>query len=1438
MSKKFNFILLSLLLLISLSAVSAVDDLNETQSSDEIILDEEAVLSASDNENVLTSDYTIKESDYSTYFASNGNIISSKVNVGDTLYIDGSFSGKSFNIDKKVNIVGTSSNSLKNCIFTFSGDASGSSILNLNIANTNTATYGIFLNGVSNCIISGCTIKNTGASSYPICVANSANYNNVTDNKLTTYGETYGHGTRSTPALLISGAHYNYVANNDILCDDANAIYLSSYNGGPLKGGDSNFNTIYNNTIKYNVLPTSWAYGIQVMGSNNTMDSNRIIGAYIGISAGINALVINNRIINTTGANFNDPTVEVGGDCGIVASAGSTVRNNTITNAKVGSTGSGISISSRGIVEDNYVEIVDSGVGIMPLASNIVIQNNIIRTVSGAGIMNSNAQFFNLYVLYNNITSNTGVGVLIKKESSKKMPGNITIMYNTIFTNNKISIDASQADASLECKIGNSNTILNKNSIIVTPQGSYDPSKHYYDFSGTTYNVTPENYGDYIGVNGNLNTTLKDGDILSFTGEFSNKYIYINNAVKLTSSSNAVFYNTTFRVTSDSVWIENLKIINSYSERINAWGVLIYNVTGVTVQNCTISVYDPNAAYAIYVLEADEVDIKNNTLSSEGNYLTYTLLAHTVTDCNFTGNVIYTNGTGEVHRFENDHCLEGNSVCTDGSTVCTDGSTVCTDGNATGGSHVLKEVYRTYGILMVYSSDNYVSDNKVRVTSKLNKTYSTYNSTNSIVGIDLYYNSHNNVFSNNDVYVWGYDNYIYGMGVLGYYTTMTAPEGQGAMNNQFIDNTILVEGGYCVEGIIIGSSSDDTLVEGNTVKAIANNVTYGINLEVSKTSIVMDNKVTLTSQIVYGLEAFKSDGNTVEDNEFTITANQAYGIVFSEGNNNQITSNIVLITINNIDSNLSNISVKSYDTIKAGYGGIYFTSYSQNNNISYNNVTITKGYAVVMDEDAINNVISYNYLNSQNGTGNEGVLSSSVDNTIKYNYVYLISGNLEDVDIKYMENGTFIFKTDDENLNGAIVIFMDDFKEIINQTVISDGNATFVYDFNGFKDHTPGDYIFYAEVYQDNYKVTEFETIVHIDYGDLIVVVDNVTGSVARNTQYSAVIKNILGNPVSGIAVEFYVNDEGFEVYVAKGVSDENGIVNVTAEIPKVYSDNPYVILEITNPDNYESTSATANLTARWLTNTKIDLNTNVYSGAALATLKDAKGNVLADRDVTVKVGNTVYTLKTDSEGTVLMPAVLRGTYSVTVTFNGDDDYYDSAKTSNVNVPALISQNKDTTVYYGNTIQYKIRVKGSDGTYSAGNTVTIKVNGQTYKVSTDKNGYATKALKLKAGSYTITAEFNGDKVSNKLTFKPTLTAKNIVKKKAKKIKFSVKVVNKNGKAVKKKKVTFKIKGKKYKAKTNKKGVATASIKNLKVGKYTITSTYGGCTIKNTIKIKK
>ena len=131
------------------------------------------------------------------------------------------------------------------------------------------------------------------------------------------------------------------------------------------------------------------------------------------------------------------------------------------------------------------------------------------------------------------------------------------------------------------------------------------------------------------------------------------------------------------------------------------------------------------------------------------------------------------------------------------------------------------------------------------------------------------------------------------------------------------------------------------------------------------------------------------------------------------------------------------------------------------------------------------------------------------------------------------------------------------------------------------------------------------------------------------------------------------------------------------------------------------------------------------------------------------------------------------------------------------------------------------------------------IKGINYVVTSNSNGYASLRLSLKPGKYKIYAKYNGYTVSNKITIKPTLTAKNIKVKKGKTIKFKAKLVNTKGKALKNKKILFKFKGKKYKVKTNKKGIATLKLKlKLKPGKYVIKTSFKKLLIKNTIKIKK
>ncbi len=1576
MIKKLNMLVLLLVILLSIGVVSASEDVNITDdnSNADILEVSDMDDSVSDGEPVS---HTITKDNYGNYFDKNGNLINSSLNSGDTIYLKGSFSNLNFTIDKKVNIEGTSSN-LKNSRITLLSGASRSSISNLNIANTKDETYGIFLNSASYCTIRDCSIVNNAKYAYAICIANGANYNNITDNYLKESGVTYGHNQRSTPALLVSGSDYNYLANNRVEVDDANGIYLSSYAGGPLKGGLSNHNTIYNNTIHYNVLPTSWSYGIQVMGKNNVIRQNTIIGGYRGVSTSeIGNTIVDNMIVNITGADFNHPDVESGGEYGIVASYNSYVANNTITGAKLISTGAGITAIDNSIVENNFVNVSLKGRGIVAGGSNVIIRNNVIYTASGSGIYQK-GEDTGLYVDGNNITSVSGVGILIEKESLKKMPKNVTVVNNIISTGNKYAIDASdvQADTS------NIDEFSNKGGLINSPAGVIDNSKPIYVYKGTNHTITPENIRTYINDNGGLTSEIKDYDILNFEGVFNDEIIYVTKAVKITGK-NPIFYNSTFKITSGSVLIENLTIINKEANRVNAWGIFANQASGVKISNNKISVSDPKAAYAIYVLQSNYIEVINNELASEGDYLTFTLLSYACEDCIFENNTIKTTGTGEAYKFTPERCIDGNelvingksycldgetlvidgkSYCLDGETLVIDGKSYCLDGNeftidgvkycidgnefvidgksycldggefsiggikycidgnefvidgksycldgnefsidgvkycidgneflidgksycldgnelsidkvkyqfkdnkltingteycldgealiiggtsycldgneltiggkvycldagelvidgthyslkgkyltigdnvycldgnelvingksycldggelvidgktycldgnelvidgtsycvdgseyCMDGAHVVSEIYQTYGILLLYSSNNVVSGNDVNVTSKLAEQQSTKgnsSSQNSIVGIDLYYNCHNNTVSNNKIFVKGNDNYIYGTGVLGYFTGHNAPGGKGATNNSFISNHIALEGVYCVEGIIIGDESEDTIIENNVLNLKSDAVVYGIYFELSQKSKAKGNNLTLDSQAIYGIVGFNSNDNVLLDNTVVANAKAAYGVIFSNGNNIVISGNTIAA-----NGNGDEISVPILDSMAPGNAGIYLIANSTNNKINDNVIKSTKGYAIILDDSAVDNVVVDNYLESEKGDSNNAI-SNSENNNVSDNYNKIAKPEVEDVAVAYMGTGEFKL-TFDKDMDGAVVKFYDVDGDCFAQSTVSNGVAAVNYKFDS--SYGPAQYLFSAKISKEGYKSSSYDINVLVSKAKFQIDVADVTIAQTESGDIVAKVTDESGNLIKGVSVQFSrINSAGRATPWGSAVTNSEGIATLVRTVDEAISAGTYDILSVINGnDNYEGANATSKL-----------------------IVKEKK-----------------------------------------VTFVGAKNY---------------------SVYYGNTVTYKIQIKDANsGAVLSDKTVTFKVNGKTKSVNTDKNGYASYSVKLAAGSYDITATCNGYSVTKKITFKPTLTAKNISKKKAKTTKFTVKLVNKNGKVLKNKKITFKLKNKKYTAKTNSKGVATLSLKNLKVGKYTLTSSYGGCTIKNTITIKK
>jgi len=331
------------------------------------------------------------------------------------------------------------------------------------------------------------------------------------------------------------------------------------------------------------------------------------------------------------------------------------------------------------------------------------------------------------------------------------------------------------------------------------------------------------------------------------------------------------------------------------------------------------------------------------------------------------------------------------------------------------------------------------------------------------------------------------------------------------------------------------------------------------------------------------------------------------------------------------------------------------------------------------------------------------------------------------------------------------------------------------------------------------------------------------------------VVLNIIGSAVGDVIVNF--NGSTTVLTLEDGnASIDLGVLPVGDYVVSIYYNNSVFISHVkvfeTTIDCGDSNTAT------------FAYNTDFTFTVKLV---DCQGQPIKNTEIPVKFdGETVKGLKTDENG-----------YLDVTIFAGNTigkhylDYVNPVSKESLrvtlNIVSRFAGNANVNMYYFDGHTFKVRIRNNDGNFAgSGEVVTIKIGKKSFKVKTDKKGYATLKIPstIKPGKYTISASYVGQTVKNKLTVKQVLKLTKVnVKKSAKKL--VLKATLKNGKkALKSKKVTFKFNGKKYTAKTNKKGIAKVTVKKsvlnkLKVGKkVTYQVTYLKDTVKRTVKVKR
>ena len=256
--------------------------------------------------------------------------------------------------------------------------------------------------------------------------------------------------------------------------------------------------------------------------------------------------------------------------------------------------------------------------------------------------------------------------------------------------------------------------------------------------------------------------------------------------------------------------------------------------------------------------------------------------------------------------------------------------------------------------------------------------------------------------------------------------------------------------------------------------------------------------------------------------------------------------------------------------------------------------------------------------------------------------------------------------------------------------------------------------------------------------------------------------------------------------------------------------------------------------------NLPAEVTTGETSSFTMDLPSDATGYVLLEVN-----GNKLFSEVTNGTATFNIPSLTAGDNIVKCNYLGDNKYKAMTMNSTIHVLAkpVLTAN-DVTMLYTSNQYYSVKVT-QEGNALAGKTVTFTVNGKVVVANTDKNGVAQVKLSLNPGKYTVSASYDGIKVTNNVKVNSIIKASDKkVKKSAKKLVIKVSLNKVDGKYLGGKTLKLKINGKTLKAKTNKKGVATFTIKKnilkkLKAGKkYTYKVTYSKDTVSKKLTVKK
>ena len=276
---------------------------------------------------------------------------------------------------------------------------------------------------------------------------------------------------------------------------------------------------------------------------------------------------------------------------------------------------------------------------------------------------------------------------------------------------------------------------------------------------------------------------------------------------------------------------------------------------------------------------------------------------------------------------------------------------------------------------------------------------------------------------------------------------------------------------------------------------------------------------------------------------------------------------------------------------------------------------------------------------------------------------------------------------------------------------------------------------------------------------------DNVVGLYSTNATTKLIAEDINLTSTKGSIEVTLTDGDGNALYNENVILSLNG-ANYTAKTNSkgiasfeiTAKDGENTATFIYNAKSYlESSNTTAKINVA-LTPTSITaLSKTVYVKAIASgykyyvTLKDASGNLLAKKSVTVVFNGKTYKATTNAKGIVAftLKAIKAGNLKATVKFAGDSEFKATSKIAtikSIKESSKLTAYKKTFNAKTKIKSYAVTLKTKSGKAIAKSLVTIKVYGKLYKAITNSKGIAIfKITKLtKKGNNIAIVKFAGN----------------------------------------------------------------------------------------------